>query len=90
MDADHQLSPTRTTCCETWWDNLTPVQKLWLHTRLWDLEILTGWDSDLMVREMECSIASRLLSTRLPTLMAIATVTRTFKHLRELYNSGGA
>ena len=53
MDADSQRTIIRPPCCDKWWGSLTPVQKMWLHTRLWDLEILAGWDSDIMVRTLE-------------------------------------
>ena len=53
MDPDNHRAIPITPCCDKWWGNLTPVQKLWLHTHLWDLEILAGWASDVMVHTLE-------------------------------------
>ena len=53
MDAVNQSSITGTLCCDNWWGSLTSVQKIWLHSHLWDLEILAGWTSEVMVQALE-------------------------------------
>ena len=53
MDLNNQRAIPRTHCCDKWWSSLTPVQKLWLHTHLWDLEMLAGWTSDVMAQTLE-------------------------------------
>ena len=53
MDEDIQTLNSETHCCEQWWSSLTPVQKLYLHTHLWDLEILAGWESEVLVRSLD-------------------------------------
>jgi hypothetical protein len=52
MDIDNQRTISGTHCCDKWWGSLTPVQKMWLHTHLWDIEILAGWTSDVMVQTL--------------------------------------
>ena len=39
-------------CCQTWWDGLSEVQKLLLHTKLWDINIFSGWGSSMMVNNL--------------------------------------
>jgi len=50
VGADKHLAGTKASCCDAWWDSLTPLQRMWLHTHLWDLEILAGWTSQVMVQ----------------------------------------
>ena len=52
MDADNHRPDAGTGCCDAWWGSLTPVQRMWLHLRLWDLEILAGWTSDVVVQAL--------------------------------------
>jgi len=52
MDRHRAPAHSGTGCCQTWWDSLTPVQRTWLHSRFWDLEILAGWTSDMMVGDL--------------------------------------
>ena len=60
MDTDYQPAGTRTSCCDDWWANLTPVQRMWLHSHLWDLEILAGWASDIMVQAVKSHHSQRV------------------------------
>ena len=52
MASDNHRTGPGSICCESWWDSLTPVQRMWLHAHLWDLEILAGWSSKIMVQSV--------------------------------------
>ena len=52
MDRHRAPAHSVASCCQAWWGSLTPVQRTWLHSRFWDLEILAGWTSDMMVGDL--------------------------------------
>ena len=52
MDRHRAPAPAGISCCQAWWASPTPVQQTWLHSRFWDLEILVGCTSDVMVDDL--------------------------------------
>ena len=61
MEAGYERSSNGTNCCANWWGGLTPLQKMWLHSHLWDLEILEGWTSDTFVNAVKTHYSQRVL-----------------------------
>ena len=53
-------------CCDQWWGELTQVQRMWLHSHLWDLDILAGWTSSIVLRALE-SLHSQQVDRYTPT-----------------------
>ena len=60
MEAGYQQCNNGHDCCANWWGALTPVQKMWLHSHLWDLEILEGWTSDIIVNAVKSHHSQRV------------------------------
>ena len=61
MEAGYYRGHNGTGCCANWWHGLTPIQKMWLHSHLWDLEILEGWTSDTFLEAVESHHSQRVL-----------------------------
>ena len=61
MDAGYHLGHNGTSCCANWWGGLTAIQKMWLHSHLWDLEILEGWTSHTFLEEVKNNHSQRVL-----------------------------
>ena len=60
MSPGNQPTDSGTSCCNEWWGSLTPVQKMWVHSHLLDLEFLASWASDIMVQDLENDHARRI------------------------------
>ena len=61
METGYHRGHNGTGCCANWWGDLTPIQRMWLHSHLWDLEVLEGWTSDTLLKAVESHHNQRVL-----------------------------
>ena len=66
VNENNGKSSVKNPCCDQWWGELTQVQRMWLHSHLWDLDILAGWTSGIVLGALE-SLHSQQADRYTPT-----------------------